>query len=407
MPPWRGASMFGWPGPLPSPPSPPGLLPPMTESHRVDESPEAPPESGGGGRPRIVCTLPTYEEADNILPLCRELLSLSDDLQVLVIDDDSPDGTWKLVQREAEGEPRLHLLHRTSDRGRGSAGREGFVRALQMGAEIVVEMDADYSHHPRYVPQLIERLEREGHDVGLVVEPRLPQPCERSGVALVAGQQVRPSEWVHEPLRPDHADVAGVALGVVEPVDVSARARAVDGQVEGTVREVAAGDRVGRPDHGLGDGRELAAHIRGPGLAVEMHRRFGSLAEVRGPGPCGGVRVACVDGPSDRVQPRARQVHRGEQLRGGDAYVGGLVRVSCPVGSCHGYPYHQQTNRSGCRRPVYSPPSRHSMPAQAPRSSAVRRAAQTGCIWCDGGLYDLLVPRTDVHGPWDTRRQVE
>lgn len=144
----------------------------MTESHRVDESPEAPPESGGGGRPRIVCTLPTYEEADNILPLCRELLSLSDDLQVLVIDDDSPDGTWKLVQREAEGEPRLHLLHRTSDRGRGSAGREGFVRALQMGAEIVVEMDADYSHHPRYVPQLIERLEREGHEVGLVLGSR-------------------------------------------------------------------------------------------------------------------------------------------------------------------------------------------------------------------------------------------
>lgn len=120
---------------------------------------------------RIVCTLPTYQEADNILALAQGLLDLRPDLEVLVIDDDSPDGTWKLVQAASAVEPRLHLLHRTGERGRGSAGRDGFVRALEMGAEVVVEMDADFSHHPRHVPALIERLEQDP-EIGLVLGSR-------------------------------------------------------------------------------------------------------------------------------------------------------------------------------------------------------------------------------------------
>ena len=119
----------------------------------------------------IVCTLPTYQEADNILALAQDLLDLRPEIEVLVIDDDSPDGTWKLVQEASREEPRLHLLHRTENRGRGSAGRDGFVRALEMGAEIVVEMDADFSHSPQHVPDLIERLERDP-EIGLVLGSR-------------------------------------------------------------------------------------------------------------------------------------------------------------------------------------------------------------------------------------------
>jgi dolichol-phosphate mannosyltransferase len=126
--------------------------------------------------PRIVCTVPTYDEAENILELSRALLALRPDLQVLVIDDDSPDGTWRLVQEASASEPRLHLLHRTTDRGRGRSGRDGFVRALEMGAQVVVEMDADFSHHPRFVPAMLERLEqvepRSGRPFGLVLGSR-------------------------------------------------------------------------------------------------------------------------------------------------------------------------------------------------------------------------------------------
>lgn len=119
----------------------------------------------------MICTLPTYNEAENVLPLARQLLDLGPNYSVLVIDDDSPDGTWRLVAEAAREEPRLHLLHRRTDRGRGRAGREGFVTALRMGADVVVEMDADFSHLPLYVPRLVRRLE-EPEPVGLVLGSR-------------------------------------------------------------------------------------------------------------------------------------------------------------------------------------------------------------------------------------------
>ncbi|MCE9592842.1 MAG: polyprenol monophosphomannose synthase [Planctomycetes bacterium] len=120
----------------------------------------------------VVCTVPTYNEAENILPLARELLELGDRFQVLVIDDHSPDGTWRIVDEAAKSEPRLHLLHRTTDKGRGRAGRDGFVRALELGADVVIEMDADHSHQPKYIPVMIERLTRRGEEVGLVLGSR-------------------------------------------------------------------------------------------------------------------------------------------------------------------------------------------------------------------------------------------
>lgn len=122
--------------------------------------------------PRIVCTVPTYNEAENVLDLARELLALGPDYAVLVVDDDSPDGTWRLVRDAAVDEPRLHLLHRTEDRGRGTAGRDGFLRALEMGAEVVVEMDADFSHPPRHVPELVAALDGPDGPRGLVLGSR-------------------------------------------------------------------------------------------------------------------------------------------------------------------------------------------------------------------------------------------
>ena len=108
----------------------------------------------------IICTVPTYDEAENILLLSEQLLALGPKVQVVVIDDNSPDGTWKLVGQAAETEPRLRLLHRITDRGRGSAGREGFLLALKLGADLVIEMDADFSHHPRFVPDMVEEILR-------------------------------------------------------------------------------------------------------------------------------------------------------------------------------------------------------------------------------------------------------
>lgn len=113
--------------------------------------------------PRVWAMLPTYNESGNIESLIRALLETRDDLGVVVVDDNSPDGTWKIVQSLAAEFPgRVDLLLRTRERGRGSAGVAGFKRALELGAAFVIEMDADWSHHPRHVPELLAAAMGEG-----------------------------------------------------------------------------------------------------------------------------------------------------------------------------------------------------------------------------------------------------
>jgi dolichol-phosphate mannosyltransferase len=120
---------------------------------------------------KILATLPTYNEAGNIQPLVAELLATDERLEVLVVDDNSPDGTWQIVQDLALQEPRVHLLHRTAERGRGTAGIAAFTWARDNGYDAAVEMDADYSHHPRFIPSLLAPLESGEADI--VVGSRL------------------------------------------------------------------------------------------------------------------------------------------------------------------------------------------------------------------------------------------
>jgi dolichol-phosphate mannosyltransferase len=105
---------------------------------------------------KAIVTIPTYNEAQNILPLISEVLKQREDLEVLVVDDDSPDGTWKLVEEASGKDPRVHLLLRKERRGRGLAGVDGFRKALAMGADRIVEMDADFSHDPVYLSALLD-----------------------------------------------------------------------------------------------------------------------------------------------------------------------------------------------------------------------------------------------------------
>ncbi len=116
---------------------------------------------------RTVVVVPTYNERENIEDLVVALLDLGiAGLEVVVVDDGSPDGTGDAVRAIAARRPGVHLLARTGERGRGAAGRDGFLRALELGADRIVEMDADFSHDPRRVPDLLARLES-GADVVL------------------------------------------------------------------------------------------------------------------------------------------------------------------------------------------------------------------------------------------------
>ena len=111
--------------------------------------------------------VPTYNEAGNIDALISGLCALPLDLHVLVVDDNSPDGTGKIVENISKGNNRVHLLNRVERRGRGWAGIDGFKKALELGAQYVVEMDGDMSHAPKYVFVLREALMTPGCDVSI------------------------------------------------------------------------------------------------------------------------------------------------------------------------------------------------------------------------------------------------
>lgn len=102
--------------------------------------------------------IPTYNEAENIGHLLPQIL---DDarLSVLVVDDGSPDGTGQLVAAQAEHNPRIHLIQRSGKQGLGTAYIAGFRYALERGAHYIFEMDADFSHDPRYLPDLLHAAE--------------------------------------------------------------------------------------------------------------------------------------------------------------------------------------------------------------------------------------------------------
>lgn len=105
-----------------------------------------------------IAMIPTYNEATNISRLIDEILNCGIDIEVLVVDDMSPDGTYKIVEEIAKTNPKVHLLLRKENRGRGYAGKDGFKKALELGAKHIVEMDGDGSHSPQYIPGFRETI---------------------------------------------------------------------------------------------------------------------------------------------------------------------------------------------------------------------------------------------------------
>lgn len=107
----------------------------------------------------VLVVIPTYNERDNIERVLAELLSLDVDLGVLVVDDNSPDGTGQFVEELSRRDPRVNVMHRPSKLGLGSAYIKGFKWALaETDARFIFEMDADFSHDPRAVPEFLARI---------------------------------------------------------------------------------------------------------------------------------------------------------------------------------------------------------------------------------------------------------
>jgi len=109
-------------------------------------------------RRALIC-LPTYNERENLGPITEAILAATPDVDVLVIDDGSPDGTGLLADELAAREPRVHVLHRAKKEGLGKAYLAGFDWALARDYALVLEMDADFSHDPGYLPAMLAKAE--------------------------------------------------------------------------------------------------------------------------------------------------------------------------------------------------------------------------------------------------------
>jgi len=127
------------------------------------------PEPSAQADPRVWVIHPTYNEAENIEPLVEAVREqLPESRRVLIVDDDSPDGTGGIADRLAAEHDDVAVLHRAVKEGLGPAYIAGFREALAGGAELVIEMDADFSHDPAYLPQLLRAAE----DADLVIGSR-------------------------------------------------------------------------------------------------------------------------------------------------------------------------------------------------------------------------------------------
>lgn len=127
-------------------------------------SSRATPQSLSLAARALVC-IPTYNERDNIEAITRAALDADTRVDVLIVDDNSPDGTGDLADAMAANEPRIRVLHRPEKRGLGKAYLHAFREALTLGYGFVLEMDADFSHDPRCLPLFIDEAERGTHMV--------------------------------------------------------------------------------------------------------------------------------------------------------------------------------------------------------------------------------------------------
>ena len=107
---------------------------------------------------RILVIIPTYNEADNIEPIVARLHASVPDTDVLVVDDNSPDGTGEIADQMAGRDTRIRVLHRPGKQGLGAAYLAGFAWGLENGYDVLVEMDADGSHQPEQLPSLLSAL---------------------------------------------------------------------------------------------------------------------------------------------------------------------------------------------------------------------------------------------------------
>ena len=108
---------------------------------------------------KALVVIPTYNEKDNVEKIVETVFTIEPSLEILIVDDNSPDGTGHIADGMSQQDNRIHVLHRPGKSGLGSAYIAGFQYALERDYEYIFEMDADFSHDPKYIPTFLEKIQ--------------------------------------------------------------------------------------------------------------------------------------------------------------------------------------------------------------------------------------------------------
>jgi len=236
--------------------------------------------------PSIHVLVPTYDEADNVEPLTASLLNqLPAGSRITIVDDDSPDGTGRIADRLAALHPVVDVIHRPAKEGLGPAYVAGFQHALAAGAELIVQMDADFSHDPADVPRLVAAAA----DADLVIGSRYV-PGGRVGEWGRARRQISrfgsvyARAWLGLGVRDLTGGFKCLRRSVLEAIEIETLgALGYAFQVETTYRAIKAGFRVVEVpiyfhDRRVGESKMSRAIIAEAAWRVplmRLHRRSG------------------------------------------------------------------------------------------------------------------------------------
>ncbi len=242
------------------------------------------------GLARALVIIPTYDEVDSLPVTLQRLTDASPDVDVLVVDDASPDGTGKLADRFATADPRIHVLHRAGKEGLGRAYLAGFRWGLEHGYRVLVEMDADGSHPPESLETMLRLLDTDPR-TGLVIGSRwvaggrvVDWPASRRWLSKSANSYARLSLGI--PVRDMTAGYRAYRSEVLTPIldadDVDSRGYCF--QIDMTIRTYDAGWAIVESPIEFRDRQAGVSKMSG-GIVVEamlrltawaVHRRFGA-----------------------------------------------------------------------------------------------------------------------------------
>ena len=258
---------------------------------------------------RVLMVVPTYDEAANLRPLLERLRAAQPEVDVLVVDDASPDGTGELADEIAAGDPRVHVLHREGKEGLGKAYLAGFAWALERDYDVVGEMDADGSHQPEQLAVLLAAIADADLVIGsrwilggsIVNWPLRRELLSRGGnlyTRVLLGIPVRDATSRLPPVpaydagadRPAHDRLVRLRLPGRPGLPQRSRPglRVVEVPIEFVERErgeskmnARRGHRVAAPDHPLGTRRTAATRCARARASVERNRAArGALSQA-------------------------------------------------------------------------------------------------------------------------------